>query len=43
MKLVYEAPLAQIVEVIERYCDSELNVSSGELGDSIGGGNEDLN
>ena len=42
MKLKYKTPSAQIVRAIESYCDTELNVSSTNLGDALGGGSEDI-
>ena len=42
MKKMYNSPSLEIVETIARYCAEELTVSSGSLGDHLGGGNEDI-
>lgn len=42
MKKEYRLPELEIFEVIQRYCDTDLNVSSGDLGNDMGGGHEDL-
>ena len=42
MKKEYESPKFESVEVMQSYCDTELNVSSTKLGGSEGMGNEDL-
>ena len=43
MKKTYDSPNLEIVETMERYCVVDLTTSSESLGDSSGGGNEDLN
>lgn len=42
MKKQYKAPKFESIENMQRYCDSDLNVSSEKLGDVDGGGNEDF-
>ena len=43
MKKLYNTPEFDVIETMESYCATELNVSSANLGDHSGGGNEDLN
>ena len=42
MKQNYESPKFEVLEIAQRYCDSLLDISFGDLGDPDGGGNEDI-